>query len=125
MSDSDTALGAAFIELQRQRLVALRAELFGREDRSGANERAMQELHGGEAHEYEDGAQDLTRKDVLQALHEVDEIRHQHIERALQKIVEGTYGYSDSSGKRIAQARLEANPEATSSIEDAERDEIG
>jgi DnaK suppressor protein len=118
MSESNVAFSPAFIEQQRQRLEVLRATLFGSEERRGDDERELQSLHGGEAREYEDGAQDLARKEVLQALHDVDKPRHEHIERALVKIRDGTYGYSDVSGKRIAQSRLEASPEAILTLEE-------
>ena len=39
-------------------------------------------------------------------------------ERALQKIADGTYGYSDRSGEPIPKLRLEAMPEATLTVEE-------
>jgi DnaK suppressor protein len=41
-----------------------------------------------------------------------DDERLSNIERALQKIDEGTYGLSDASGKPIPAERLKAFPEA-------------
>ena len=40
------------------------------------------------------------------------------IERALAKIEDGTYGFSDSSGKPIPRARLEAMPEAINTADE-------
>ena len=44
------------------------------------------------------------------------ERRLEDVERALQKIEEGTYGLSDESGERIPQGRLEAAPEALRTV---------
>ena len=44
--------------------------------------------------------------------------RVSHIERALQKIEEGTYGVSDESGKLIPKARLEVIPEAILTVDE-------
>jgi DnaK suppressor protein len=45
------------------------------------------------------------------------------VERALSKIEEGTYGYSDVSGKRIPDERLEAVPDAISTVAEQEASE--
>jgi RNA polymerase-binding transcription factor DksA len=42
------------------------------------------------------------------------------VERALEKIEEGTYGLSDLSGAPISKERLDAMPHATMTIEEAE-----
>lgn len=42
-------------------------------------------------------------------------------ERALEKVEEGTYGYSDVSGAFIGQDRLDAVPYATMTVEEQER----
>lgn len=45
------------------------------------------------------------------------------IERALAKIEDGTYGFSDRSGALIPQERLDAMPQATLTVEEAEAGE--
>lgn len=45
----------------------------------------------------------------------------QQCERALKKIEEGTYGYSDESGDFIGEERLEAVPYATLTVTEQER----
>ena len=45
------------------------------------------------------------------------------VNRALEKIEEGTYGLSDRSGEPIAKGRLEAIPEALYTIEEQQRRE--
>jgi DnaK suppressor protein len=55
----------------------------------------------------------------------VNDRRIDEIERALQKIAEGTYGFSDASGDPIPKARLEATPEAIFTVEEQSRRETG
>lgn len=112
-------LSQEFIAAQRARLEALRAELLASEGSSFDEATLLQEERGAEATEYEDAAQSLDRKEVLQAKHDVDLKRVANIERALQKIELGTYGISDVSGKVIPKARLEASPEAVLTVEEA------
>jgi DnaK suppressor protein len=116
-------LGAKFLDQQRQRLLALRRQLLGGEETTLAKERDFQVQHGEEAAEEEDKAQDMERLEVEQALHDVDDQRVANIERALQKLEDGTYGLSDLSSQPIPQARLEATPEAVlTAQEEAERE---
>jgi DnaK suppressor protein len=123
MQDHDVPLSREFIEQQRRRLEALREQLLGGEGRTIANQRAFQEEHGGEAQELEDEAQDLAQNEVNQALHDVDDRRVSHIERALQKIEQGTYGLSDLGGAPIPKARLEAVPEAIFTVAEERKQE--
>ncbi len=116
-------LDAPFIEQQRRRLQALRDELLGSERRTIAADRAHEEEHPSEAAEFEDDAQDMARREVDQALHDVNERRIRHIERALQKIEDGTYGFSDESGQPIARARLESTPEAIFTLQEERKRE--
>lgn len=101
-----------FIQRQKVRLEALRAQLLGLEGSLVLEVQAFNEERGDEAQEYEDRAQDSARDEVRQAIHNVDEGRVHGIERALRKIAEGTYGLSDVSGEVIPKDRLEAVPEA-------------
>ena len=123
MSDQASTGNQAFVEQQRKRPETLRAQLLGTEVSKDASERAFRKLHGGEAGEFEEKAQDTAESEVRQALHVVDERRVRAIERALQKIGEGTYGLSDVSGKPIPKARLEATPEAVLTVQEEEEKE--
>ncbi|MEO6895055.1 MAG: TraR/DksA family transcriptional regulator [Caldimonas sp.] len=118
MSDKST-LSPQFIAAQRKRLEALKADLLGAENTAQEENRDLQEARGAEAQEYEDAAQAMDRKEVLQARHDVDLPRLANIDRALKKIELGTYGLSDKSGKAIPKARLEASPEAVLTVEEA------
>ena len=125
MSGTQGGLGEAFITQQRTRLEALRRQLLGGEEDTLANERTAQEQHGDEAEELEDEAQGAAQQEVNQALHDVNDQRISDIERALQKIAEGTYGFSDASGDPIPKARLEATPEAIFTLEEQSKRETG
>lgn len=125
MSSEPSSLDRKFIEQQRQRLVALRQQLLGGERSNLASERAFRQEHGDEAEEEEEQAQTQARYEIDQALHDVDDRRVANVERALQKIVEGSYGLSDLSGEPIPRARLEAAPEAILTVEEERRRETG
>lgn len=118
MSDKST-LSPQFIAAQRKRLETLKADLLGAENTAQEENRDLQEARGAEAQEYEDAAQAMDRKEVLQARHDVDLPRLANIDRALKKIELGTYGLSDKSGKAIPKERLEASPEAVLTVEEA------
>jgi DnaK suppressor protein len=123
MASKMTTLHHAFVEQQRKRLQALRAQLLVPELRRDERDRGYQAEHGGEAKTSEDDAQHATESEVAEALHDLDERRIRTIERALQKIDEGTYGLSDASGEPIPKARLEVVPEAVLTVQEEEQAE--
>jgi len=110
----------SFIEHQRRRLEQLRLQILGPEESGLARERATKEAKGDESRAFEDAAQDMAENEIHQALHDVDDRRLHAIERALEKIREGTYGRSDISGDLIPRARLEAVPEAALTVQEEE-----
>jgi DnaK suppressor protein len=118
MPAEQAPLSPEFIEQQRKRLEALRRQVLGGELATNANRRSFTEQHGDEAEEFEDEAQDLAQEEVRQAQHDVDRRRLSNIERALQKIDEGSYGFSDVSEEPIPKARLEFTPEAILTVEE-------
>ena len=125
MAAEQSHLSPEFIAKQRKRLEDLRKQVLGGELNVNARKRAFTEEHGAEAEEFEDSAQDLAQEEVRQAQHDVDEHRVADIERALQKIDEGSYGLSDESGDPIPKARLEASPEAVLTVQEEEARERG
>lgn len=125
MAAEQSHLSPEFIAKQRKRLEDLRKQVLGGELNVNARKRAFTEEHGDEAEEFEDSAQDLAQEEVRQAQHDVDEHRVADIERALQKIDEGSYGLSDESGDPIPKARLEASPEAVLTVPEEEARERG
>ena len=69
-----------------------------------------------QAREYEDDAQKLDMLERRGQLVARDVIRLTRVERALEKIQEGTYGFSDVSGQRIPHDRLDVIPEAINTL---------
>ncbi|CAN7303999.1 TraR/DksA family transcriptional regulator [Caballeronia sp. LjRoot34] len=90
MSGQEAKLGDEFIAQQRKRLEALRQQLLGGEENTVANERTNEKQHGEEAGELEDYAQSMEQQEVNQSLRNVNDQRISDIERALQKIADGT-----------------------------------
>jgi DnaK suppressor protein len=118
MPDESATLSREFIHAQRARLEALREQLLGAERRAQDNSREERADEPGDAG---DEAQDAPAREVEQALQDADARRLSDVDRALQKIAEGTYGLSDASGKPIPKGRLEANPEAILTAQEARR----
>ena len=63
-------------------------------------------------HDSGDMSHSLFTREVDATVERQVERRLEHVERALQKIEEGTYGLSDQSGEPIPRGRLEAVQEA-------------
>lgn len=120
MNKKTIPLDDAFIEHKRQELRKLREQLVaaGRADESDAAD--TNAASSGEAHEYEDDAQKLTSLELDGNLVARDMGRLATIDRALQKIDDGTYGLSDASGAAIPAARLDVLPDALYTIAEQE-----
>ena len=116
-------MSAEFVDRQRGRLEALRDQLVGLDAGFAREVRAFNEERDGEPLEYEDRAQESTREETRQGVHDLDKARLRSIARALEKIEQGTYGLSDASGKRIPKARLDAVPEATLRVDEMAKTE--
>jgi len=124
MNGNAAAIDAVFIGKQEQELLKLRAALLHAAQADEDDEGDIRAESQGAPREYEDDAQKL-------ALLEVDGnrvVRNLHrlnlVNRALEKIVEGTYGLSDVSGKPIPRQRLEAVPEAICTVDEEQRFEL-
>jgi DnaK suppressor protein len=118
MQAKNGGLDQAFIERQRERLEALRDQLVGTENDTAADERALQDQSAAEANDTGDTASNLAQMEVDEGVYGADSRRLAAVERALEKLREGTYGISDRSGEPIPQARLEAVPEAIYTAEE-------
>ena len=115
-------LDPAYIEAKRAQLMNLRDQLQSA-TKGTESENDVVQRESPEAHEYEDDAQKLDMLEKSRNLLLHDAARLAQINRALRKIEEGTYGYSDFSGQRISTARLDALPEATSTLEEQQAHE--
>ena len=121
MPEKNAALSREFIAEQRRRLEALRKQIVGGEEKTIADERASQEDRGDEQQDPGEQSVDLAQREISQALQGGEKRRLSDIERALQKMEEGTYGLSDFSGEPIPKARLEATPQAILSVQEEEQ----
>ena len=120
MASKQSRLNPAFLDRQKRRLSVLHRQILQvRLGQEGEQAEANAELRG-QAREYEDDAQKLATLELEDNLSAADDGRLSNIERALQKIAEGTYGLSDSSGKPIPIQRIEASPEAIYTLEEQE-----
>ena len=105
-------LDAAFIEKQLHRLNKVRDEIMAAARASESDEdNVRSESANSGSREYEDDAQRLDLLELEGNLVARDVQRLERVNRALEKIKEGTYGLSDASGQPIPRERLEAVPE--------------
>ena len=119
---NNSELDQEFIEQQKQRLQDLKSELERVRDGLQEDERfRAEEEEDFTQHDSGDMSQSLFTREVDATVERQVERRLEHVERALQKIEEGTYGLSDDSGEPIPRGRLEAVPEAIRTVEEQQR----
>jgi len=117
-------LDKEFVEKQRERLEELRAELVRMVEGLEEDQqfRAEEEEDFTE-HDSGDMSQSLFTREIDATVEQTMEKRLQSVDRALQKIEEGTYGICDDTGELIPRGRLEAMPEAIYTVEAQQRRE--
>jgi DnaK suppressor protein len=121
MSEGKGVLDGAFLETQRWALMSLREAL--RFSQSSAHGEESQVRTSREPQEPEDDAQRLASEELSENLERRDALRLVAVERALQKLVDGTYGVSDASGAVIPKERLLRVPEAALTLEEEQEKE--
>jgi DnaK suppressor protein len=114
---------AAYLDRKRRELNQLRDQLRKTSDAAESEEADIRREAGAGVQEYEDDAQRLEILEKEGNLVARDVKRLARVERALQKITEGTYGLSDVSGQRIPEERLEALPDAINTVAEQEASE--
>jgi DnaK suppressor protein len=105
-------------ERAQERLLTERAEvktLLTDAERAGADDRAAERETGDMA----DAAQPLAAEGLDDSIADTLRDRLAAIDRALKRIEDGTYGLSVRSGQRIPEERLEADPAAELTVEEA------
>ena len=110
-----------FIAQQRDRLQNLKEELLRIRDGMSADERDRAENEGDTQLDAGDMSQDLFAREMDATIGEQVLRRLADVDRALQKIEEGTYGICDDTGEPIPRGRLEAVPEAIRTVEAQQR----
>ncbi len=113
-------------ERARSLLIAERDEVLGLlKDAEAAGVQDRQAEVDSEAEDYADAALGLTEEGQDDAIAESLRNRLDVIERALHRLDAGTYGRSVRSGAPIPDERLEADPAAELTIEEARAAERG
>jgi DnaK suppressor protein len=119
---TNTEVDENFISKQKERLQSLRDELLRIMRAAEEDERTRTEQDADfTEHDAGDMSRDIFDREVDATIVEQVEQRLAIVERALQKIEEGTYGLSDVSGEPIPRGRLEAVPEAIRTVEEQQR----
>ena len=114
---ANTQLDEQFVEDQRGRLEELKEELLRvrrgmeEDERDRSQEEQDAELDSG------DESQQMFTREMDATIGEQMERRLQDVERALEKISEGSYGICEDTDEEIAKGRLEAVPEALRTVE--------
>lgn len=104
------------IEKYKQQLIAMRAGLVNTLEENSREVKSPEESKGYSQHQADEGTDDFNRRMNLQLNAEETETLRL-IDRALEKIEEGTYGICDISGKPINKKRLDAIPYAIMTVE--------
>jgi DnaK suppressor protein len=122
MSRRQPHLDRDFIDEQRLRLETLRDQARTAQDNAGNDEMQLQQ-EWKEPRDMADHGTDMHQQDVDDSVERVEAYRLDEIQRALEKIDEGTYGLSDTSGEPIPRERLQAKPEALRTVEEEAEEE--
>ena len=118
----DDEIDQQFVDRQRERLIGLRDELVRIREGVAEDERDLGQSEGDfTQHDSGDMSQSMFTREMDASIGEQVERRLGEVDRALQKIKEGTYGLSDESGEPIPRGRLEAVPEALRTVEEQQR----
>ncbi len=112
------------IEEFKKQLIELKKSLTQTIQGTKKEVKELDESKGYSQHQADEGTDDFGRTISLELSNQEFTVLRQ-IDRALQKIEEGTYGICDISGKEIPKKRLEAIPYATMTIEAQEQMEKG
>ena len=114
---ANNQLDEKFVEEQRIRLEELKNELLEirrgmeEDERDRSQEEQDTELDSG------DEAQQMFTREMDASIGEQTERRLEDVDRALEKIEEGSYGVCDDTGDEIPEGRMEAMPEAIRTVE--------
>ncbi len=120
---ANNELDKEFIEKQKARLLERKAEL--KRIRDDAQEVARERSQEEQDTQFDSGDQSqyLFERELDATLVQQFDRELEDVNRALEKIEEGTYGLSDDTGEPIPKGRLEAIPEAIYTVEGQERRE--
>lgn len=107
-----------FVEAQKAKLEQMREELREMERGLDTDQRDRAGDEGDfTEHDAGDMSQSLFTREMDSTVEQTIARRIEDIDRALQKIEEGTYGVCEDTGEPIPRGRLEAVPEAIRTVE--------
>jgi DnaK suppressor protein len=112
------------LETIKHKLIALRQQLMGSITEAKEEVKDSDDSKGYSQHQADEGTDDFGRTINIEVTNTEQSIL-KHIDRALEKIDEGTYGICDISEKEIPKARLDAIPYATMTVDSQEKFEKG
>jgi len=112
------------IEKFHKMLLALKHQIAHTLQGTTEEVKEVDESRGYSQHQADEGTDDFNKTISLEVTTQGFQVLRQ-IDRALEKIEEGTYGICDISGLEIPRARLEAIPYATMTVDAQERFEKG
>lgn len=118
------SLKKADIEKFKKRLETLKAQMTHLVRGASETVKSADESKGYSQHQADEGTDDFDRTITLEVTSKEFDILRQ-IDRALEKIDEGTYGVCDITGEDIPVARLEAIPYASMTVKAQEKFEKG
>lgn len=118
------ALKREEIEKFKKELLKMRKHLTASVQGVKEEVKSLDESKGYSQHQADEGTDDFGRTISLELTNKEFSVLRQ-IDRALEKIEEGTYGICDITGKEIPKKRLEAIPYATMTVEAQEKMEKG
>ena len=112
------------VEQFKQRLMELQNQMTHLVRGASETVKSTDEGKGYSQHQADEGTDDFDRTITLEVTNKEFTILRQ-IERALEKINEGTYGVCDITGEEIPFARLDAIPYANMTVKAQEKLEKG
>lgn len=118
---SNNELDSEFVAQQRSRLEELKAELLRMQRGMEEDEQDRSDEEQTSQFDSGDMSQQMFTREMDATIGEQVERRLEDVQRALEKINEGTYGVCDDTGEEIPKGRLEAVPEAIRTVEAQQR----
>ncbi len=110
-----------YLQQRRRELMELQNRLRHTAAGAESEETALRGDAASQSREYEEEAQRLEQLRADNAVVGGLIVRLARVQRALEKIDEGTYGLSDVSGEPIPEGRLQAMPEAVNTVAEQSR----
>ena len=121
---ANAELDEKFVARQKERLQEIRDELLRIQRGMQDDEKNRSEEQGDTTLDSGDQSQRMFDREMDATIGEQAGQRLRDVERALEKVEEGTYGLSDESGDPIPKGRLEAMPEAVRTVDEQQSFEM-